>query len=778
MAQQQRYIYPPVTVEGLQALYNNPSISSGFSTIQSEITTKELLFDRAITDELKLPHDLNDLKIVPNELAVSTSMYTTSDKLHENFLYLNTRANLASNALPGNYTGHFSCDATGRTIFVKNQLNNPAKVPPTTFTGIDEYDPDKPGLSDISGTSRINDSITGIVVRDNSIIDSERLDTAGENYHYGFFASPTTVTVGKMSSTPEHEMIVLDEDTNEHVASLGWIILHEFTDVQDIPDGKNTLKFTNISKIKTDNSKNMYILDSGIPDRAGVIGVSDSSQRGIIYKYDISGYLNTDNDQVITKNKRLLTGTIGDVNKITNESDIIHPVAFTINESNDIIVYDNADYTFKVFDEKCNFLYKKSKRNTFFRGAKGERKKYLGVSDIHYDRTNKQLYVLTPPGYLYIFDDQFKLINTIALPKGTSNQSVNLGPGDIGNDHFKAGFPGHVEKEQFIQLEFSANEPNVYYILTTNRVVKRFKSQPDYDVGVYNLLDNHIGTIASSISNRATAYRALPKFISMFQEANVATKLMTDTNGDIQYVVDVERSYTYDQIYMFCDFYDIGQSTKATGIQIKSGTILSFEERINRRSCLTFSDYDIYDVDGTKSINHREYNSDISYNKLMYKILCNHIKMIEMLQYRLSASYISTGDLIFDKRIYMTETEHRGLLIDVDENMFIGINEYFSSGVINRCIEQIYNLQSRILSILQTVKTNQWPLDNENIPLEPYLYTGGGQFVDIDGRDYKGYYYIRESTGGDIFVTGRNAEDGSTREDGSPETDRYLTTVS
>lgn len=778
MAQQQRYIYPPVTVEGLQALYNNPSIDSGFSTIQTEILSKELLYDRAITDELKLPHDLNDLKIVPNELAVSTSMYTTSDKLHANFLYLNTRANLASNALPGNYTGHFSCDGTGKTVFIQNQLDNPASVPPTKFEGIDRFDSTAPSLSDINGTTRLNDTITGVVIRDNSIIDSERLDTAGENYHYGFFASPTTVTVGKMSSTPEHETVVLDEDTNEHVASLGWIILHEFTDIQDIPDGKNTLKFTNISKIKTDNAKNLYILDSGLPDRAGVTGVSDSSQRGMIYKYDISGYLNMDNDQVITKNKRLLTGTIGDVNKITNESDIVHPVAFTVNESNDIIVYDNADYTFKVFDEKSNFLYKKSKRNTFFRGAKGERKKYLGVSDIHYDRTNNQLYVLTPPGYLYIFDQQFNLLNTVALSKGTSNQSTNLGPGDTGNDHFKAGYPGHMEKEQFIQLEFSANESNVYYILTTNRVVKRFKSQQNYDVGVYNLLDNRIGTLASSISNRATAYRALPRFLSVFQDANVETKLMTDVNGDIEYVVDVERSYTYDQIYMFCDFYDIGQSTKAGGVELGYGTILSFEERINRRSCLTFSDYDIYDVDGTKSINHREYNSDMSYNKLMYKILCNHIKMIEMLQYRLSASYISTGDLIFDKRIYMTETEHRGLLIDVDQDMFIGINEYFTSGVINRCIEQIYNLQRQILNVLQTVKTNQWPLDADNIPLEPYLYTGGGQFVDIDDRDYIGYYYVRESTGGDVYVTGRNAEDGSTRDDGSPETDRYLTTVS
>ena len=265
MAQQQRYIYPPVTVEGLQALYNNPSIDSGFSTIRSEILSKELLYDRAITDELKLPHDLNDLKIVPNELAVSTSMYTTSDKLHANFLYLNTRANLASNALPGNYTGHFSCDGTGKTVFIQNQLDNPASVPPTKFEGIDRFDPTAPSLSDINGTTRLNDTITGVVIRDNSIIDSERLDTAGENYHYGFFASPTTVTVGKMSSTPEHETIVLDEDTNEHVASLGWIILHEFTDIQDIPDGKNTLKFNNITKIKTDNAKNLYILDSGLP---------------------------------------------------------------------------------------------------------------------------------------------------------------------------------------------------------------------------------------------------------------------------------------------------------------------------------------------------------------------------------------------------------------------------------------------------------------------------------------------------------------------------------
>ena len=108
---------------------------------------------------------------------------------------------------------------------------------------------------------------------------------------------------------------------------------------------------------------------------------------------------------------------------------------------------------------------------------------------------------------------------------------------------------------------------------------------------------------------------------------------------------------------------------------------------------------------------------------------------------------------------------------------FVGINEYFSTGVINRVIKNLYNLQLRILKLLSTYENNKWPIDDMNIAVEPYLYTNGDEFTDIDNTKYIGYYYIREQPGGDVFVMGRFDEDGVQLTDGAPSTDRYLTKI-
>ena len=89
----------------------------------------------------------------------------------------------------------------------------------------------------------------------------------------------------------------------------------------------------------------------------------------------------------------------------------------------------------------------------------------------------------------------------------------------------------------------------------------------------------------------------------------------------------------------------------------------------------------------------------------------------------------------------------------------------------------MYNIQEQILNNLQTVKMNTWPVEDVNIPVEPYLYTDGSTYEDIDSIPYVGYYYIMSQTGGDIAVSGRTVADGHVTATGSPATDRYLTPI-
>ena len=800
---QQKYIYPPLTLASIEALYNDPYTSTGFSTIQGSITQNQLVFDRSVTDVLELPYNEYEITIRPSELVTSASIYNIIDRLHDNFLYLNTRATIASNILPGNYTGYYYTDTDTRTpsfssngvlpvTLPKNSssLGKIANVTPSETAVDDELinhpvmsDGDEPGAS-------LDMLVTGAFVRDNSLIDTSTSSLTAENYHLGFVGSTDKLVVVKMS-------------TDQQSAS-PWELIQEYSTVQDLPGTldastpTNTIKYTNINKIKTDSNKNIYILDRGTSDiySPGIDKISTDSTRSVLYKYDMTGYIEPENANIIQKNRRVLSMTLGDLNTNTNESDIIDPVTFTVRDSGEIILYDEFDFTFKRFDGIGNFLGKHPKRSVFFRGAPGTKKTYLGMSDIHFDEYTKTLYVLCPNGSIFTFDEQFKQKDTISIPKQDSNQSTNITTEDREQTFFTDMTSlGHGNNEKFLQLEFSKNENNLYYILSNNRVVKRFKSRLTRDsIGNFDLLSNNIGThVDFDGATTFYGYRAHPLFISTLQEANVVTKEVIGDDGYTTIVVDPERTYLYDQMYMYTGFLGISDVDPGFATTIAASDLTeqlidrngdsvrcltSFRERINYRSCLIEDEYSIYEISSTTSITHKEYSSDMVYNKLIHKLLANHTKMIELINYRLQSIYTTSGELVFDRRTYLEEQEYRDMILDIDDNYYVGINEYLATGTINRCFTKIHETQQAILNILQMRKANNWPSRQGPVYIEPYLHTDGSEYVDIDSKSYTGYYYIQTQSNGDIYITGRNSSDGAVNvSDKTPTTDRYLTIV-
>lgn len=774
MAVQQKYIYPPLTLQGLEALYANPAIETGYSTVTNHASKYNIKYDRVVSDILELPYNYAELKINPNELCTSISIFNIIDRLNYNFIYLNTRSVLASNKLPTYYKGYYSCDSLFSKLpyFYENTPPlSAAQLPNLGFVnGEYKADPNAPPLSGVEKGENLNSIVTGVWVRDNSLIDTTSTATTGENFHLGFLCSPTSMNVVKMSSNPENKTVNYGGDGLVN-GSKGWVVIDKYELIQDVPSAQNKLKYSNITKVKADDLKNIYVLDRGV-DTDGVGNISSSSRRSVIYKYDMSGFLELDNSKSIQKNKRILTQTLGDLNTSTNVSDVIDPVSFTVDSDYNIIVYDEHDYTFKVYDKNINFVNKYPKRNTFFLGASGTQKKYLGISDIHYDNETDNLYVLTPTGYIFVFDKTFKLVDRIVITKENSNQSQILTPLDLSQKYFENPYPGASKYEYFHHMEFSKNEPNAFYILTNNRLIKKFKTRLEKNIGVYDLLKNNIGLPTQQ--GTLVTYRANLKFISILQEANVVLKQLVNSENETVNIVDTDRTYLYDQLYMYTDFVDVKNSNIATS-KLNTNYILSFQEKINTRSNLVVKDYSIYDISDITSISHKEYASDIVYNKLMHKILSNHLKMLELVSYRLTAKYTSTGQLVFDKREYIEEDIHRNNIFKVTQDYYVGINEYVSTGVVNRLIQNIINIQEQLVKTLNIVPTNKWPNSDSTAKVEPYLYTAGGEFNDINNLNYIGYYYLREQTGGDIYVSGRNDTDGEVINGTSlPSTNRYL----
>ena len=778
---QQRYIYPPSTIEGAEALYSFPNLGDGFTTISQELLRRDLSSDRSILDKIDLPLKSKQLELAPNELATSNSIFNIIDGINENFLYLNTRTSLVSNVLPGNYRGYYTNDSSipGLPIFRENTINTTAYVPPTavdTNSGSVAIDTTTPNISSTTGGESLNDLVDGVWIRDNTSITRDYVSAANENWHYGFLANKNRLTVVKMSSKPIDQSAPVYNENGQMEGSQGWLVMNSYENVEELPSETNQLTYNNITMVKSSKTKKLYILDRGVP-RTGVTNISTSSQRSVIYRYDVSGYLNREIENHVQYDKRLLVNTLGDLNTMSNESDIVDPVAFTVKANDTMIVYDEHDYTFKEFDTDNNFLSKHPKRNILFRGAPGANKQYVGVKDIHYDTDVQQLYILTPTGGIMILDNNYKLVTSIHIPKDTSNQSVNISNKDLDLTFYKTDQSGDQKHEQFLGIEFSENEANIYYVITTHRIIKRFKSRSDLNVGVFNLLDVGVGMLTQPVTNQA--YRALPKFMSVLQEANVQVKQFTNDAGEVVYQVDTERSYSYDQIYVYTDFVDTRKNlTKQPPAGMNEHYILSFNEKINIRSNLSDSDYSIYNLSDTSSLSFKEYNSDYVYNKLFYKMLSNHLWLINKINYKLTSRYTPTGVLVFDKREYITEREYRSLLIDLeDPGYYVGTNEYFTTAVLNRCFKKIVDIQVALTKVLNTKVNNTWPSQNLNVPVEPYLHTDGSEFMDIDDKPYSGYYFVYEQPSGDIVVSGRDETDGTVMSDGSPSSDRFLTTL-
>jgi len=780
---QQKYIYPPQTIEGLEALYANPDIGDGFTSVNEQIALYNILLDRTVSDQIKLPKQWDVLHLSPHELSTSASIFNIINGFNENFAYLNSRSIIISNVLPGNFAGYYTHtgDTPGDPIF-KSTDTSSLTIPITGYSlgGSVEITDSAPALSGTRDGQDLDNLVDGVWIRDNTAVATEYDNIQKENWHYGFLTTNKSLTIVKMSSNPYNQSGPEYTPDGDISGSGGWVVLDRYTAVENLPSDKNSLYYNNIEQIKTSDSKMVYILDKGNP-RLGVSKISNSSQRSVIYRYDVSGYLNSKITNSIQHNQRVLVNMLGDVNNPTNASDMVNPVAFTVDSQDNIILYDEHDYTFKIYDVNNNFIAKHPKRNIVFRGATGTTKKYTGVSDIHYDTYTDNIYVLTPAGIVSVLDSNYKLLKQMDIGKGTSNQGITLKQSDLDLNYYKTGLAGDPQNENFLSLQFSKNEPNIYYVLTDRRIIKRFKSR-DFNIGVFNLLDHNIGILTDDIlETHNISCRAALKFLSVSQEAQVVTSKFTNDAGEVIYKIDKDRSYTYDQLYLYTDFISVANDGNKlpNNNDIGKRYILNFKERINTRSNLRETNYPIYKLESTTSLSFKEYSSDFVYNKLMKKLVENHLEFLEKINYKISGKHTTTGQLVYDKRIYLNETEYRSLLIDVQEeqDFYVGVNEYLSTGVLNRGFEKLYNLQQKILKILNITKNNTWPVQTLNVPVEPYLYTNGEQFLDIDNKPYIGYYYLREQATGDIYVKGRTENDGDVQTDGSPVSERFLVEI-
>ena len=218
--------------------------------------------------------------------------------------------------------------------------------------------------------------------------------------------------------------------------------------------------------------------------------------------------------------------------------------------------------------------------------------------------------------------------------------------------------------ENATDIVFSASDTNIFYIVTNLNIYKRFVSNLNFNAGkylFYNFNYNNTQTIS--------CFAAIPYL-----------------DGDKTLVV-----------------------SKSGSTQI----IGSFFDNKNLYDILTISDFDVYSL-GNIEVDSEEYVQSWVINKSLSKLILNHMRLRDQIIGKFLFVKDANEKTVFNFTRYLTTDEISSILFDSNITNFIGQNEVVSNASINRCLKNIYSIQTKLLTILKD-EQNTVPYANSTV---------------------------------------------------------------
>jgi len=216
--------------------------------------------------------------------------------------------------------------------------------------------------------------------------------------------------------------------------------------------------------------------------------------------------------------------------------------------------------------------------------------------------------------------------------------------------------------EDIVDFIFSEYDKNIFYVLTNKNVFKRFLSKPTSYIG---------------------------KFITYYNNINFQINKFAHIH--LEKVVDNLK----DRILIYGNYNN-------------AGIFYNFLEDSNYKSVCVDPNFDIYSLDEIL-INQEEYSQDWVYTKTNYKMLCNLLALRDRITKRFAGMYTNLGDLVYQGSLYLEDSDIQLEKFNLSLNYFPGINEPFSSSVLNRCLRKLYDLEEQILIMLRDKQLNSFP---------------------------------------------------------------------
>jgi len=406
----------------------------------------------------------------------------------------------------------------------------------------------------------------------------------------------TLISVQRNNNKDEYTMFLSNSGTISTIISNFYNTVGSLTYQSDSTYVDSGVIFGDIKAIEFDSLNQMFILDKS---------------SNYIYKYDASGFLTDDN---IYKNIPIYIKSIGGYGSTRDKTEFNSPEGLTI-FNDEVYVLDSGNKTIKRFDYNLNWI---STYRLF--------PDFLSSYPVHINSDNTgQFYILTNDKKLFVYNNTFT--QKVAI-------SLNLVAGEVLRCTF-----------------FSKTNNNIFYIVTSKNIYKRFVSKPDINIGKF-----------------------------LFYRVKI------DSNQVIKWADSINMNGE-EQIFVFL-------------WNNNTGKIVQLHDSINLYDVLAVSDFDIYAFNEIK-IDKNEYVQNWVLNKAFSKLLISTCRFRDQIKGKFVASRDAFNNLVFNGARYLYPIEYETISFEQDMTYFIGSNEILQNNIVNRFLEKIYSDQVKILNILK-----------------------------------------------------------------------------
>ena len=425
----------------------------------------------------------------------------------------------------------------------------------------------------------------------------------------------------------------------------------------------------------------------GLASTKDFLYLSDTGNN-VVLKYDIAGYSNNDSS---LRNRRNYIELVGGFGGETRQTKFLRPTKLAAT-STELAVFDSGNKVIKLFDSDLNFITRITSINfnteTF--GAMGFDPDFGSLYVVTFrdittnDITVRTTYLYRFSGKGYRFKEEFILDDTLSIK----------------------------DKEEVNSLSFSGTDSNYWYFGTNKTIYKKFKTRPVEVIGKFRTqrlyLLNYADTTQEVVNTEeiVTINNRWNFNDINFSNANFNWNIGTAVAGEgLQETAEIDGLLD-DNITSFSIFP--GTSSFDRAIMLTTGRLFFFDEPTASayQRVLKDSNYNNYGSAGF-SLNTDSFIQQSIVNTELYKVLNDILNIKNNIIGRFTGKFKND---ILELDDYNYEVDFNQILTQGIENLYVHGNEENLTGVLNRCFSLIYELQAKLINIVQVnVEANVQP---------------------------------------------------------------------